>query len=119
MDTNKQHPLRGSFKDNVDNILKEQCSARGNPPAGPKGEVRSGWTWGQADSIELIAALAAELVSLAEPDGSIKPEDMTVFKDLINLPVNPSAFRQRLEAKQRIPKGEGKVSLKASNADLF
>lgn len=112
------HPLRAAFRDAVDAALASQIEKRGQPAAGPKGEVFKGWSWNQNDSIEVIAQLACELSSLAKADG-IADEDLLVFKDLINHPINPSAFRQRLEARQRIPKGEGRASRREENADLF
>lgn len=117
--TSAPHPLRATFKSTVDAILANQVGERGQPPLGPKGEKRDGWTWRQEDSVELITTLTIEVSSLANNDGEIKDADLAVFRDLINHPINPSAFRQRLEDKGRVPKGEGRKSLKQSNADLF
>lgn len=114
---NQEHPLRAAFRDGVNMILKEQQATKGTPPKKADGSAYDGWQWTQDDSIELVAHLTGELASLTD-NGEVKAEDMAVFKDLINHPINPSAFRQRLEAKGRIPKAD-KKDVKSRNSDLF
>ena len=112
-----EHPLRAAFRDGVNAILDGQKEAKGQPPLKADGKPFDGWGWTQDDSIELVASLTTELVSISN-NGEVSDADLAVFKDLINHPINPSAFRQRLESKGRIPKAD-KKDVKARNSDLF